>query len=333
GFTKEGWTPLTPLDNFTEWVKCDFDSAITPDEASLLLYFPPYTYYAFLGPEPNATAVDYLVTDRKGYSFVTECLARNFKKDRVKLNSVVTAVHTAEDCVCAAVNGSSRYCGRYGIMTFSIGTLHAAVNKAENSVCFKPPLPTWKQDAIRNATPVFYGKVHLLFNSSFWNVTKEDQQVLGYVSNERGYYASYIIDKLTPNVITVDVAENLAVRVSNQSEKETIGEVMTILRKMFGPEIPDPYRAVVSKWSTDPLFSCSYTAYRTGVPENVFDLLLKPVNGSLYFAGESMNSSDYGYTHSGYGSGAYVAHQIAHLLSPSHFEPAHWSVEQASFSW
>jgi polyamine oxidase len=318
GFTKEGWTPLTPLDNFTEWVKCDFDSAITPDEASLLLYFPPYTYYAFLGPEPNATAVDYLVTDRKGYSFVTECLARNFKKDRVKLNSVVTAIHTAEDCVCATVNGSSRYCGRYGIVTFSTGALHAAVNKAENSVRFKPPLPDWKQDAIRNATPVFYGKVHLLFNSSFWNVTKEDQQVLGYVSNKRGYYAYYIIDKLTPNVITVDVAENLAVRVSKQSEKETIGEVMTILRKMFGPEIPDPYRAVVSKWSTDPLFHCSYTAYHTGVPENVFDLLLKPVNDSLYFAGEGMNSSDYGYTHSGYGSGAYVAHQIAHLLSPSH---------------
>ena len=58
GFTKEGWTPLTPLDNFTEWVKCDFDSAITPVEASLLFYFPPHTYYAFLGPEPNATAVE-----------------------------------------------------------------------------------------------------------------------------------------------------------------------------------------------------------------------------------------------------------------------------------
>ena len=43
GFMKEGWTTLAPLDNFTKWVKCDFDSAITPDEASLLFYFPPYT--------------------------------------------------------------------------------------------------------------------------------------------------------------------------------------------------------------------------------------------------------------------------------------------------
>ena len=93
---------------------------------------------------------------------------------------------------------------------------------------------------------------------------------------------SYILDKLTPNVVTVDVAENLAVRVSNQSEGETIAEVMIILRKIFGPGIPEPDKALVSKWSTDPLFRCAYTAYRTGVPENVFDYLLEPVNGCLY---------------------------------------------------
>jgi polyamine oxidase len=286
----------------------------------LLFYFPAYTYYAFLGPEKNATSIDYLVADEKGYSFVTECLARDFKHNRLKLNSLVTAIHTAEDCICATVNGSTRYCGKYGIVTFSIGALHAAVNKEKDSVRFEPPLPDWKQAAILNATPVFYGKVHLLFNTSFWNVTK-DQQVLGYVSNDRGYYAYYILDRNTPNMVTVDVAEELAVRVSNQSENETIGDVMAILRKMFGSEIPDPYSALVSQWSTDPLFRCAYTAYTTGVPETVFDDLLRPVQGRLFFAGESLNSSDYGYTHSGYGSGAHVASQIAALLSPQHCKP------------
>ena len=65
GLTEGGWTPLSPLDNFTSGQNVT-DSAITPDEASLQFYFPPYTYYAFLGPEPNATGVDYLVTDKKG---------------------------------------------------------------------------------------------------------------------------------------------------------------------------------------------------------------------------------------------------------------------------
>ena len=318
GLKLEGWTPKTRLDNLIEWRVCDFDSAITPEKASLLMYFPAYTYYAFLGPEKNATAIDYLVADKKGYSFITECLARNFKSDRIKLNSLVSSIQRADDCVCATVNGTGeRYCGKYGIVTFSIGALHAAVNGENNSVRFEPPLPDWKQEAIRNTTPVQYGKVHLLFNTSFWNVTSH-QQVLGYVAKERGYYAYYILDKNTPNVVTVDVAEELAVRVSKQSENTTVSEIMVILRRIFGDHIPDPHDAVFSKWATDPLVRCAYTAYRTGVAETVFDDLLKPLNGSLYFAGESMNSSDYGYTHSGYGSGAHVAHIIAREMTQRH---------------
>ena len=310
-----GWTPQTALDNFTEWATCDFDSAITPDEASLLMYFPSYTYTAFLGPEKNATAIDYLVTDKKGYSFVTDCLARNFKKDRVRLNSLITTIHTAEDCICVTVHSGKHYCGHYGIVTFSVGALHAAIHGKEPSVRFEPPLPQWKQDAIQNATPVQYGKIHLLFNTSFWNITDHTQQILGYVSDRRGYYAYYILDKSRPNTITVDVTEELAVQVSTQSKEVTVHEVMIILRKIFGENIPDPYTAIISKWSTDPLFHCAFTAYTTGVPETVFDDLLRPVNNSLYFAGEGLNSSDYGYTHAGYGSGAYVAKRISKLMS------------------
>ena len=147
-------------------------------------------------------------------------------------------------------------------MTFSIGALHATINEEENSLRFKPPLPDWKQDAIRNATPVYYGKVHLLFNSSSWNVTEEDQQVLGYVSNE----AYYILDKLTPNVITVDVAENLDLRVSKRSEKETMCEVMTILRKIFGPDIPDPCRAL--SYRNGAVIPCSAVPLRPTAQES-----------------------------------------------------------------
>ncbi|CAI8026943.1 Polyamine oxidase 1 [Geodia barretti] len=136
------------------------------------------------------------------------------------------------------------------------------INEEENSLRFKPPLPDWKQDAIRNATPVYYGKVHLLFNSSSWNVTEEDQQVLGYVSNE----AYYILDKLTPNVITVDVAENLDLRVSKRSKKETMYEVMTILRKIFGPDIPDPYRAL--SYRNGAVIPCSAVPLRPTAQES-----------------------------------------------------------------
>ena len=62
---------------------------------------------------------------------------------------------------------------------------------------------------------------------------------------------------------------------------------MTILRKIFGKDIPEPQNAFISKWSVDPLFLGAYTELVPGVPEQVFDDILEPVNGRLYFAGEA----------------------------------------------
>lgn len=315
GLTKGGWEPRSALDNFTEWARIDFDSAIRPENISLLTYFPLNTYTEFLGPEMDAKAVDYLVADKKGFSFVVDCLARNFKNNRVHLNSFITKIQTADDCICAAVQENQLYCADYGIVTFSIGALQAAIRGDERAAQFEPPLPQWKQDAINSVIPVYYGKVHLVFNVSFWEETDKDQQILGYVSDQRGYYAYYIVDKHSPNTITVDVAEDLAFKVATQSEEVTVSEVMTILRKIFGNDIPEPHTAIVSKWSTDPLFLCAYTDFAPGVPQDLFDVLLRPINDRLYFAGEGLNDTDYGFTHSGYGSGANVAKEISNLKS------------------
>ena len=308
--TKEGWEPQSVLDNFTEWVTIDWNSAQKPEELSLLHYFPLATYTIFLGPEKNATAVDYLVADKKGYSFVVECLARNFKNDRVLLNSLITKIETADDCVCVTVQENVLYCGSHAIVTFSIGALQAALRGDENAVHFEPPLPQTKQDAINSITAIQYTKIYLQFEASFWEESDATQQTFGYVSDEKGYYAYFIVDKHRPNTLAVDVTEDLAVTVASQSEEITVYEIMTILRKIFGKDIPEPQNAFISKWSVDPLFLGAYTELVPGVPEQVFNDILEPVNGRLYFAGESLNTTDIGYTHSGYGSGAYVAKQV-----------------------
>ena len=65
----------------------------------------------------------------------------------------------------------------------------------------------------------------------------------------------------------------------------------------------------MSNWSNDPFFRGVWTAFDVGTPLDIIDELLSPV-GRLYFAGESLNKSHYGYTHGAYGSGAYVAKEI-----------------------
>ena len=85
---------------------------------------------------------------------------------------------------------------------FSIGVLQAAVRVDENAFRFDPPLSTEKETAIMSPTVVYYAKVHLIFETNFWNETEEDQQ---YASTEQGYYPYYILDTDSPTIITVNV--------------------------------------------------------------------------------------------------------------------------------
>ena len=84
---------------------------------------------------------------------------------------------------------------------------------------------------------------------------------------------------------------------------------MTILRKIYGNNIPEPESVLISNWSNDPLFYHTWTSFGPGVSFNIFEQLLTPVD-RLYFAGESLNRSNYGFTQGAYGSGAYVANNI-----------------------
>ena len=311
--TMGGWELEDRLDNFIEWEHIDLCIGVRPENISFPIYYQLSAYTDFT--ESDNETEDYLIVDDKGYSFVVKCMARNFENDRVKLNSYVRKIQTADDCVCATVQDGEVYCGRYGIVTFSSGALQAAVRGDDNSVEFDPPLPQSKQDAINSATPIHYGKAFLIFNTTFWDETDEIQQTLGYVSDERGYYGYYVLDRNRPNTITVDVVDDLSLRVARQSEEETVSEIMTILRKIYGDNIPEPHTAIISRWPTDPLFLSAYTAYGPGVPASIFDDLLEPVNERLYFAGEALNSTHYGFTPGGYGSGAYVAKQISAIMS------------------
>ena len=262
----------------------------------------------------DGEAVDYLVSDIKGYNFVVECLARIFLEDKVKLNSPVTEIKWNDNCVCATVNGNEQYCGEYAIMTFSIGVLQDAIRgrNTKTDVTFDPELPQRKKDAILDVPMVYYARVYLIFNDEITFLNRTDdfyQQVIGYVSDDRGYYPVYIHDRHHPNIITVDVTRDLALDVEKQEPNKTQDEIMKILREMYGNNIPDPQHIVVSNWSNDPFFRGVWTAFDVGTPLDIIDELLSPV-GRLYFAGECLNRSHYGYTHGAYGSGAHVAMEI-----------------------
>ena len=301
----KGWMPKTQLQNFTEWYSVDFCVATTPGNLSAKL-FHTSAYSDFLGTPNTDDVGDYLVTDVKGYNFIVECMADQFM-DNIALNSPVTKIETPENCVCATVKDGTRYCGYYSMLTFSIGVLQGAIKN--NSL--HPPLPSAKVNAITNVSVVHYARIYLTFNETFWNETDDYQQIIGHASGNRGEYPVFMFDRNRPTVITVDVTEDLALEVENQTNcTSTTENIMKILRIIYiNKYIPDPVDCVISNWSIDPYFRGSWTAFGVGTPTDIIDQLLTPVN-RLYFAGESLNRSHYGYTHGAYGSGAHVANNI-----------------------
>eukprot|EP00731_Ephydatia_muelleri_P032618 Em0024g162a len=91
---------------------------------------------SFFGSLDDTTYQDfgtdlYFITDQRGYVYLVKCLGKDFLDDRhLRLNTRVTSVHHSDTCVCAMTitagvrEGATReeqFCGRYGILTFSIG--------------------------------------------------------------------------------------------------------------------------------------------------------------------------------------------------------------------
>ena len=310
---RQSLDPGFTLGQFIEWNKIDYCTGVGPESLSLIHHFPEDdTYEAFLGEDMKSNSSCYLITDKKGYSFVVDCLAEDFLNTNLKLNATVTEVETTDDSVCVAVQDKKKYCASYAILTFSMGVLQAAIRGDANAVTFTPKLPKELEDAINNVTVIHFVKIFLQFNEPFWDESEKHQQFIGYASETRGNFPVFFTVKSIPNTIHVHVTEDLALRVQKQDKETTTNEIMAILRQIYkGKVIQDPISIEISDWSFDPLFYGSYETYGPGVPRDIFKTLSKPVNNRLYLAGSALNDSHFGYVHGAYGSGVCVAKQIA----------------------
>ena len=70
---------------------------------------------------------------------------------------------------------------------------------------------------------------------------------------------------------------------------------MSVLRAMYGPDIPDPEQILFKRWHSDPLFRGSYSNWGTSYPPAMFDDLRAPLEGRLWFAGEATSYEFYGF--------------------------------------
>ena len=303
---ESGWEVVSDGDKWLDWFRFDFCYAETPERTSFYANIPEPTYHDF--GDPNRSTI-YLVTDPSGYVKLVQCIADETltKGDRrLHLNETVTEVSWEENRVCASTTnatGSYRYCGKFGISSFSLGVLQA------EAVKFQPSLPQWKRAAIQGLDMTDYLKIFAEFPTVFWDRIP----YIGYSSSERGYFALFISQDLFlppgANILHITLTGQLANRVVQQPHNVTREQIVQVLRNIYGQQVPEPTKLVVAAWETDPLFHGSYSNYPLGTSEETVAALAAPV-GSLYFTGEATSYKYAGFVHGAYFAGIDTANKV-----------------------
>ncbi|WIA32039.1 hypothetical protein OEZ86_002891 [Tetradesmus obliquus] len=174
-------------------------------------------------------------------------------------------------------------------------TIPLGVLKRPDAMVFQPQLPPRKRAAIRRLGFGCLNKVMLLFPHCFWG----DKDMFGHVSSEprqRGrYYLFYTYDSISGGaVLAALVAGDAAVEFEAKPEAVAVGEVMALLRGIFGPQgvvVPEPLQAVCTRWASDPMCYGSYSSVAVGSSGAAdYDALAQPLGDRVFFAGEATTS-------------------------------------------
>ncbi|KAG6547291.1 hypothetical protein Mapa_011228 [Marchantia paleacea] len=306
-----GFYPKSPIEMALDWWYYDFTTAEPPRASSLKNTVPLPTEEIF-GPE------HYFVADPRGYATVFQPLLKSYMKvdggtvvdSRLKLSKVVNKIEYTNKGVVVYTADGSVYTAKAAIVTVSIGVLQS------NLISFSPGLPFWKMSVIYQFDMAVYTKIFLSFPSKFWP-THPGSEFMLYADEQRGYYTIWqSLDKQFPdkNLIFVTVTDEHSKRVNQQSFNDTLGEIMVVLRKMFGENIPMADGIYYYDWEKDPFFKGTYSNWPIGVSSYEFKQLQQAPVGRVYFCGEHTSELYSGYLHGALLEGERTGNEVIQCL-------------------
>ncbi|GMI78551.1 LSD1-like 3 [Hibiscus trionum] len=226
-----------------------------------------------------------------GYSKVVESLGGGLL---VHLNHVVTNIsYNPKDPgmddshhrqVKVSTSNGSEFSGDAVLITVPLGCLKAGAIK------FSPPLPQWKQSSIQRLGFGVLNKVVLEFPEVFWDDSVDYFGVTAEETDSRGHCFMFWNVRKTVGapVLIALVAGKAAIDGQSMSSSDHVNHAVTILRKLFGEaSVPDPVASVVTDWGRDPFSYGAYSYVAIGASGEDYDMLGRPVENCLFFAGEA----------------------------------------------
>ena len=89
-------------------------------------------------------------------------------------------------------------------------------------------------------------------------------------------------------VLIALVVGKAAIDHQDLSSSDHVNHALSVLRKLFGEtSVPDPVASVVTNWGKDPFSYGAYSYVAVGASGEDYDILGRPVENCLFFAGEA----------------------------------------------
>ncbi|KAF4358314.1 hypothetical protein F8388_014584, partial [Cannabis sativa] len=226
-----------------------------------------------------------------GYSTVVESLGEGLS---IHLNHVVTDVSYSTKAsgvldgqygkVKVSTSNDGEFSGDAVLVTVPLGCLKAETIK------FSPPLPQWKHSSVQRLGFGVLNKVVLEFPDVFWDDSVDYFGATAEETNQRGQCFMFwnIRKTVGAPVLIALVVGKAAIDGQNMSSSDHVKHAVVVLRKLFGEEsVPDPIASVVTDWGQDPFSYGAYSYVAVGASGEDYDILGRPVENCLFFAGEA----------------------------------------------
>ena len=274
----------------------------------------------------DSEAADKIEGDRTfrlvgGYDSIAVSLLRSLPnpESSVQLNSVVRRVQwrrgQADVHYESAIDGSPAMVRcRHLIVTVPLGVLQSAPT-APGAIAFEPE-PT---AALRAAAALRFGQVYRVtfrFPHAFWEENEKLKQAGFLISQDRRFFTWWTTHPIVAPLLTGWMAGSKAEEVRAADPSQIAAEAIASLGRILRREVPRPEAFYFHNWRTDPFFRGAYSY----VPVNAMaarDALAKPVEGTLFFAGEAAEVNGHGATvHGAIASGVRAARLVQKLLKP-----------------
>lgn len=214
----------------------------------------------------------------EGYSTLMTHLADGLD---IRLGQAVEQIIWGTGSVRINTQSGDTYSAKKVIITLPLAILQA------QDVAFSPALPLWKTDAINGLGAGQVNKLILKFKRAFWD------ESMGYLftteNSQIWWRPGYGLPDETP-ILTALIEDNTHGHFASYDENMAIQHGLRELSRMFGQDVAsllDSGRFI--KW-TDDLYTKMGYSYVPVDGAGLREVLARPVDDVLYFAGEATNT-------------------------------------------